>query len=421
MLNELIHLWNGKLMTSENYQNSQWFSEGFTEYLSNLILLESDEITLDQYIDKAEKIIGAYTYFSQRQYPEVSLVNAGINKGKYRFGVYNGGWVAALCFDLFLRNSPGNEKISIFDFFTTFFKKHKTAPYTLNDIMATLENLLNEPKDVFFKNYIYGSELLPFQNLLTDSGWKIAYIPFRSEAYLTKISFNSNWPIINQNNNVVWSYYFNDQYNRLKNLYKSNSISFDQNGFVKDGYCKLITALKNQHVKIDSLITTASILAQPKKQIFYEISTFWASNGKVYKQLVILTKTEGKIQRELEFIAESKLANIDIVEIDVQRAKWISLCNEHNSNELVDKMYTSNALYYNHKPMIIGKKGISKDYSYMNAQNYHLFLEPLVIEPVNEDLVYEIGQCKGSYNGKYILIWKREKNGYWKIFFDSNI
>jgi ketosteroid isomerase-like protein len=40
---------------------------------------------------------------------------------------------------------------------------------------------------------------------------------------------------------------------------------------------------------------------------------------------------------------------------------------------------------------------------------------------VNDNLVYEIGQCKGTYKGKYILVWKKESDGVWRVFIDSNI
>ena len=62
-----------------------------------------------------------------------------------------------------------------------------------------------------------------------------------------------------------------------------------------------------------------------------------------------------------------------------------------------------------------------KEYSYMNNKNYRLNLQPLIVKAVNASFAFEIGQCSGSYNGKYILIWKIDSDGSWKIFIDSNI
>ena len=57
----------------------------------------------------------------------------------------------------------------------------------------------------------------------------------------------------------------------------------------------------------------------------------------------------------------------------------------------------------------------------MNNKNYHLQLHPLVVKAVNPNFVFEIGQCTGSYAGKYILIWEKDSDGKWKITADSNI
>jgi hypothetical protein len=57
----------------------------------------------------------------------------------------------------------------------------------------------------------------------------------------------------------------------------------------------------------------------------------------------------------------------------------------------------------------------------MEREQYHLTLTPIFIEPVSATMVYEIGQCSGSYGGKYILIWQREQDGKWRILLDSNI
>ena len=92
----------------------------------------------------------------------------------------------------------------------------------------------------------------------------------------------------------------------------------------------------------------------------------------------------------------------------------------HNANNLVQEMYTENALYYNHKPIDIGVEQIAKTYSYMNRPQYKLHLEVLKVVPVNKHIVYEIGQCSGSYRGKYVIIWQKTSKG-WQVLLDTNI
>ena len=70
--------------------------------------------------------------------------------------------------------------------------------------------------------------------------------------------------------------------------------------------------------------------------------------------------------------------------------------------------------------MVVGRENLIPLYSYMNNPNYELTLHPISVEAVSETLVLEIGQCKGSYGGKYILIWQKTTEG-WQVLFDANL
>jgi len=107
-------------------------------------------------------------------------------------------------------------------------------------------------------------------------------------------------------------------------------------------------------------------------------------------------------------------------EINERRAAWMKTCNNHNVTELINEFYSITPFYYNHKPLVSNPAALIQEYSYMANENYQLTLTTLFKEPVNSSTVYEIGQCSGSYNGKYILVWVKE-DGEWKIKFDSNI
>ena len=96
-------------------------------------------------------------------------------------------------------------------------------------------------------------------------------------------------------------------------------------------------------------------------------------------------------------------------------------CNAHQVDKLVNELYTKDALYYNHRPMINGRERLIQEYSYMGNPAYKLALKPITVRPFSKDLVVEIGQCEGSYPGKYILIWQRSDQGVWQIALDSNI
>jgi len=57
----------------------------------------------------------------------------------------------------------------------------------------------------------------------------------------------------------------------------------------------------------------------------------------------------------------------------------------------------------------------------MSRESYSLRLTPIKTGQVKNNIVLEIGQCSGSYNGKYIIVWKKNALGKWEVFLDSNI
>ena len=123
---------------------------------------------------------------------------------------------------------------------------------------------------------------------------------------------------------------------------------------------------------------------------------------------------------KMQFIAEVQTNVYDITGIEAARKKWMELCNAHDPTQLVAQVYMEDAFYFNHKPPIRGTQAITEEYQYMASPDYNLTLMPLYLMPVQADLAYEIGQCVGSYGGKYAIIWKKVASGEWKVLLDSN-
>ncbi len=174
--------------------------------------------------------------------------------------------------------------------------------------------------------------------------------------------------------------------------------------------------------KITSISSLFKVEASKEKDINYELIEYETEDKKVYVQLVIWRLYEGKKIREFEFTSRRLEVAVDDKEgISNRRNLWVQLCNAHNPNNLVNEIYSSHSFYFNHKPLIKGQDHLIKEYGYMKDENYTLTLDPLKLEFVNTNLVYEIGQCEGSYKGKYLLVWEKETDGQWRIFIDSNV
>ncbi|MFD0862138.1 YybH family protein [Sungkyunkwania multivorans] len=222
------------------------------------------------------------------------------------------------------------------------------------------------------------------------------------------------------NSNEKWKCWMNTNFHdSLQHIYGDTSIKVDASGTVAAGTDAIIALLKKKPFAVDSIYTIKKVKADDRHRFDYEIGGFITANA-TYSHLLIWNRSSDNI-REFEFIAKVDKGQNYSIEIDKRRARWVVLCNLHDAARLVSELYSENAVYFSHKPVIIGHESITQEYQYMNDPNYQLTLHPITVQMVNENLAYEIGQCKGTYNGKYMLVWQRDEQGIWRILVDSNI
>ena len=220
--------------------------------------------------------------------------------------------------------------------------------------------------------------------------------------------------------NEVWMKAINTKnVEMLEGLYTENAMVFSPNGVELSNRHEIIDLVKKSDFVVKEVNTTQRINAH--KYYEYEIGNFKNKSGGIMKHLIIWRITDSIEVRELEFLAEATDDSIDLVEIKKQRDQWMALCNAHDAKALIENVYTKNTMYYNRGRLLEGREALIPEYGYMNNPKYQLTLEPILVEPVSKTIVYEFGQCKGSYNGKYILVWQKNDAGVWQILFDSNI
>ncbi len=208
---------------------------------------------------------------------------------------------------------------------------------------------------------------------------------------------------------------------QLQSMYHTSAIHINEAGDVINGSDTIsnLWVAQNPEIISSSLIFESD--AVYKDDIVYKIETFELGNETRQIHFLIEQRTGDQRKRKLEFIANKKSIDLDLSIIDQRRAEWIEYCNSHDAEGLVKNLYTENAVYYNHRPVIIGHEALTRTYQYMNSPRYSLNLIPLHVEVVNDSIIYEIGQCEGSYNGKYMLVWQKAEDGTWSILMDSNI
>jgi len=207
--------------------------------------------------------------------------------------------------------------------------------------------------------------------------------------------------------------------NILENLYTENPYVLSINGVDISNRDSLLNAVSTSNFKVTDVKTINRIKAN--EDYDYEIGSFKNKDGVEVKSIIIWKRTDSIDLRELEFLAETSNSSVDFKIIDSQRTEWMRLCNKHNASNLIEAMYTKNTMYYNRGRLLHGRVALIQEYDYMNDPQYQLTLQPITIESISESLIYELGQCSGSYNGKYILVWQKNQEGVWQIMFDSNI
>ncbi len=225
-------------------------------------------------------------------------------------------------------------------------------------------------------------------------------------------------------NYVDWVNAINsDNSDALQNSYATNAIKIISVDSIIHSSSQIADYYISLKKNITSITSIFKVEANRERGITYEIVKYKTDAHKEFVQLVIWSTENEKILRSFEFTETSDLVSntIDTTEISKRRKLWMELCNAHDAKNLVNQLYSVNTMYFNHKPIVKGRKNLIKEYSYMNSTNYSLQLHPTKLEVVNDNFVFEIGQCRGSYNGKYILIWKKDADGNWNIYIDSNI
>ena len=221
----------------------------------------------------------------------------------------------------------------------------------------------------------------------------------------------------------------NEKWREARNSEDSSIVEFYMPNAIKvvtaDSICNNaseVTAYHKAQNKVSSIHSLFRTEVNPYRGITYEILTYETEQHEAITQLVIYEKGTEHPLRAFEYEAiQANQGQVDTIAITRRRVQWMGHCNAHEVPELVFDLYGHNTLYYNHRPLVKGRQALVREYAYMNNEQYSLVLNPLIVEVVNESTVFEIGQCQGSYDGKYILIWKKEEDGQWRIFIDSNV
>ena len=162
---EIFHIWNGTVISFKAQE--YWFSEGFTEYYSHITSARLGFTSESDFLKNLER--ACESYLSKQG--ELSIREAGKNKGNNSGLVYQGGNLIALALDMQIRKHTQNQK-SLDDVMKQMYSEFGVTgkTYTIDDVIRITTDIVGKDFEPFFRKYVSGTERLPLAEYLGDVG-----------------------------------------------------------------------------------------------------------------------------------------------------------------------------------------------------------------------------------------------------------
>ncbi len=165
LAHEIFHYWNYARLRGADYASTQWFQEGFTEYIANVTLVSSQIIDPDAFLAKLSQHVNNYRQLT------TTLEAIGTKKGP---PLYSAGALVAFSWDVMIRQASGGRS-NIGDLFRNLWRQTNggTREYAWADIRVALQATADADWEGFYQAHIRGHEALPLDNALAIAGLRL--------------------------------------------------------------------------------------------------------------------------------------------------------------------------------------------------------------------------------------------------------
>lgn len=184
MAHEMLHLWNGTTTIVPKGQE-EWFKEGFTDYMTVVLMSRKQLISESILYKRIENIQRKYLLAKFMQGVKVSVRKSGDQKQRNRLMVYGGGALVGLCLDIEMRTANNNTK-GVYELMRAMYEQFgKTGKrYTMDDIISISSKLAGKDLTPFFEKYVAGKAYLDVAPYLQKVGLQIH--GFFEEVFVSK-------------------------------------------------------------------------------------------------------------------------------------------------------------------------------------------------------------------------------------------
>ena len=165
---EFFHLWNGKSFTP-GQEDTEWFKEGFTNYYTLKALFQVGALNEQSYFDMLAQFF--YARYNEDEGAGALTMSDGSLKHNHWGLIYSGGLMVGIMQDIQIRQASDNRQ-SIDDLMRHLYVKYggTNEVYDITELQELLSALNGESQELFFQNYIIGTQRLPFAEYLNRAG-----------------------------------------------------------------------------------------------------------------------------------------------------------------------------------------------------------------------------------------------------------
>ena len=166
LAHEIFHYWNYARLRGADYAGTQWFQEGFTEYVANVTLVAARIVDPDTFVAKLSEHVQ-----NSRQLT-TTLEAIGTRKGP---PLYSAGALVAFSWDVTIRQASGGRR-NIGDLFRNLWRQADggTREYAWADIRSALQATADADWEGFYQAHIKGREALPLDQTLALAGLRLS-------------------------------------------------------------------------------------------------------------------------------------------------------------------------------------------------------------------------------------------------------
>jgi predicted metalloprotease with PDZ domain len=165
LAHEIFHYWNYARLSGADYASTQWFQEGFTEYVANVTLVAGKIVDPETFIAKLTEHVDNYRRLT------TTLEAIGTKKGP---PLYSAGALVAFSWDVMIRNASGGRR-NLGDFFRNLWRQTDggARKYAWPDIKAALQATADADWEGFYQAHIKGQTALPLDTVLPVAGLRL--------------------------------------------------------------------------------------------------------------------------------------------------------------------------------------------------------------------------------------------------------